>query len=182
MRIQKRILESDLLYRGSCFVNRLRKILRLLWDILNIGIIGLNSFLILLYRYGDSYKMKYVICFACVAYIVVFCIQAVVLKSTPDKRQRTVYQTRRIFRLIYTALYLTVIMLEVLAVTSQPTTETNRQLAYYGVMFLWTGMWGTNFLWLRKAGRKVKDTMSHVCSETKYNVGENRKGDPETRS
>lgn len=59
----------------------------------------------------------------------------------------------------HTAFYLTVIMLDVIAVTAQTDYGNEKILSYYGFLFIWVGFWGTNFLWLRKITKRIKEVL-----------------------
>lgn len=134
-----------------------QKPLRLAWDVLNLGVIGLNSFILLYFKCGYGDGMNQVVCFGGTAYAFVLLVQTLFLRKMPEKRQKAVYQTKKIFRLIYTALYLTVIMLNVISVTEVSTEGQEVLLSYYGVLFIWVSLWGTNCLWLRRAAGKAAE-------------------------
>lgn len=50
--------------------------------------------------------------------------------------------------MIYTALYLTSLMIDIITVSSEPDSEW--RMVWYGLSFLYVCAWGTNFLWLGK--------------------------------
>ncbi len=136
---------------------------RLSWDVLNIGVIGLNSFIFLLYKSSGYEGLDTVICFGAAAYALILLGQAVFFRRQSAKRQEAVYQTKRIFRLIYTALYLTKIMLDVIRITAQPAKGQEGLLAYYGFLFIWVSLWGTNCLWMQKALGWIRVLWENRC-------------------
>lgn len=125
----------------------MRSILRTIWEGFNIGILGLNSFILIYLHEQSNEEIKYVICSAALAYALVFLVETILLRGNPQKLV-IVRKTKKIFRLIYTAIYLTVIMLEIIVVSELP--DPARIMAYYGAMFIWVAVWGTNCLWLGK--------------------------------
>lgn len=123
-----------------------RRILLKSWEGVNIGILNLNSFLLLYYRWGRSHGMKYVICAGAAAYAIIILFQSVFYRKNPRTMQ-IIHQTKTVFRLIYTAVYLTAIMLDVIAVAQMPGTEW--MLVTYGWFFIWISIWGAKCLWLK---------------------------------
>ena len=123
----------------------MRSTLRAVWEGFNIGILGLNSFILIYLHEQSNEEIKYVICSAALAYALVFLSETILLRDRPQKLM-IVRKTKKIFRLIYTAIYLTVIMLEIIVVAELPNPA--RIMAYYGAMFIWVAVWGTNCLWL----------------------------------
>ena len=142
----------------SRFLLRRKSCLLLLWDILTFGVVGVNSFILLLYKHSVRSKLKYVICIGAVAYMVILLLQAILLRKHPDRRRRLT-TTKRVFRLIYTALYLTAIMMDILAATL-PGSEL--QLAYNICLFVFVSLWGTNFLWIWQIYRRFRDFLSRT--------------------
>lgn len=132
-----------------------RNLFRLLWQGCSIGIFGLNSFLILFHRSAHD-SMRQVVLFALIAYITVFLAQTIRLRSRHARRHRVAWRTRTVFRLIYTALYLTAVMLDVLSATAQPGGADPWLLAYYGWLFFGMLLWGTSCLWGGRALRGLK--------------------------
>ena len=125
----------------------IRHTLRTIWEGFNIGILGLNSFILIYLHEQSNTDIKYVICSAALAYALVFLTETILLRDNPQKLI-IVRKTKKVFRLIYTAIYLTVIMLEIIVVSELPNPA--RIMAYYGAMFIWVAVWGTNCLWLSK--------------------------------
>ena len=135
----------------SNWFRRNNRLLYALWDIFSIGVLGLNSFILLYHRYGQHNGMDYVICSGAAGYAIVFLVQAIWLRGKPRERHRTARQIKSAFRLIYTAFYLTAIMLDVIESASIKAPGYEQQLSFYGILFLGVGLWGTNCLWLGKA-------------------------------
>ena len=102
---------------------------------------------------NNNESIKYVICAGAFAYALIIAVQSIVYRTHPQK-MTIVLRTKQIFRLIYTAVNLTAIMLDVLLVVEQPNPE--RELVYYGWLFIWTVLWGTNFLWMKKIFEKLR--------------------------
>lgn len=124
--------------------------LRVLWDGFSIGVLGLNSFILLYYRYGQHNGMDYVIISGAVGYAAILFAQAIWLRAKPSKRHKTAHRIKSVFRLIYTAMYLTAIMLEVIESSAAKAPGYEKHLMFYGIVFLGVGLWGTNCLWLGK--------------------------------
>lgn len=137
-------------------VRKYQQLFRTAWDALNIGVISVNSFILLLYKNTNKTGMEYVICAGAIIYILVLLTQTILFRKSPVKKHELIYQTKNIFRLIYTALYLTVIMLDVITVTAQKDQGNERILSYYGFLFIWASLWGTNWLWIGKIKKKIK--------------------------
>lgn len=133
-----------------------QQLFRTVWNVLNIGIVSVNSFILLLYKSMNKTDMEYVIGTGAAIYILVLLVQTVLYRKSPAKQHALIYRTKNIFRLIYTALYLTVIMLDVITVTAQSDYGNEAALSYYGFLFIWVGLWGTNCLWWRKIKNKWK--------------------------
>lgn len=130
----------------------IRQRIRLVGEALNIGVLGLSSFIALYYRGVGNAAMKYVIATGAIAYALVLLTQAILLRKNED-RISILFTTKKVFRLIYTAIYLTCVMLEILAAAEHPGTE--KLLSYYGFLFIWVALWGTNCLWLKKVWTKI---------------------------
>lgn len=144
---------SDAVQSVRQFVIKHKNGLLLLWDIFMFSVVGLNSFILLLYRHGNHSGLKYVICAGATSYLFVLLIQTIFLRRKTGRRQ-ILFFTKKIFRLIYTAIYLTAIMLDVLTIAEVPGKEW--QLSYNGFLFIWVILWGTNFLWLKQVYQFLK--------------------------
>lgn len=123
-----------------------------IWEGINIGILGLNSFIMVYLREQGHVALKYVICSGALAYALAFLIETLLLRNHPQKLV-VIRKTKKIFRLIYAAIYLTVIMINIIEVSEQPNPA--RMMAYYGAMFIWAALWGTNCLWIGKLYPKL---------------------------
>ena len=129
------------------FVKHHKNGLLLLWDVFMFAVVGLNSFILLLHRHGTDLGLRYVICASTVAYLFVLAIQTIMLRKAANRRPILLF-TKKIFRLIYTAIYLTAIMMDILSLGGAP--ETGGQMSYNVFLFIWTALWGSNFLWIRQ--------------------------------
>ena len=129
------------------FAARHKNGLLLLWDVFMFAVVGLNSFILLLRKHGTDHGLNVVIFTGTAAYLVILTVQTVLLRRAPNRRP-VLHFTKKIFRLIYTALYLTAIMMDILALGGAPGTEL--QMSYNGFLFIWVSLWGTNFLWIRQ--------------------------------
>lgn len=134
------------------FTPEVRDNVRTIWKGVNIGILGLNSFLLMFFREQDNKGIKYVICSGAAAYVLVFFMETVIFHNSPQKLT-VVRKTEKIFRLIYTAIYLTAIMIDIIEVSEQPNPD--RIMAYYGAIFIWVALWGTKCLWIQSLYPKV---------------------------
>lgn len=128
----------------GCLTPKLCRRLGRIWEAINIGIIGLNSFVMLYFRRQSNINMKQVIAVGAVAYALVLLVETIALNN--EKRLRWVRVTKKIFRLIYTGIYLTCIMLDILAAKRAGEEEV---FTYYAISFVWVAIWGTNCLWLK---------------------------------
>lgn len=124
------------------------------WEAVTIGVTSLYSFVSLYFRQKNHVGIRYVTATAAIAYIMILLAQAIALRTSPQKLP-AVHLTKKVFRLIYTAIYLTSIMLDILRVADTPKPE--YALSYYGFLFIWVALWGTNCLWLKKLVNTIKD-------------------------
>lgn len=130
------------------------------WEILNFGILGLNSF-VLLYLHSARSSIQAVICVGMAGYALVMLLQAVLCRRRPRPRRLELFRlTKRVFRLVYTAIYLTAIMLDVFAVSRQP--DAAPMLACYGALFGWVVLWGTNCFWGAALWRRVRPLIRRI--------------------
>ncbi|NRT80719.1 uncharacterized membrane protein (DUF485 family) [Clostridium beijerinckii] len=128
----------------------LKKVL-ILWDILYVGVIGLNSYILLIYTNSNEHKMMYVMCAMAFAYTVV--LTTVFVKLRKNKRMRKVlYSVKKIFRVIYTLTYLTIIILHLirLGLFESISNIQNIDVIYNIVMFLIITLLGALSLWWKK--------------------------------
>ena len=125
-----------------------RNKIRRVWEWLSFGVLGLNSFIMLYYRsaHGD---IQYVVCAGAAGYALVLLFQSVLHRHCPQRRIQIIKLSRKVFRLIYTAVYLTSIMLNIIAASQLP--DKVPLMVYYGWLFVWAAIWGTNCFWGKKA-------------------------------
>lgn len=124
----------------------------ILWDILYVGFIGVNSYILLIYNNSNEPKMMRVICAMTVAYVT--SLITILIKLREDKKLRKIlYLTNKIFRLIYTATYLTIIVLHLIRLGSFKTISSFQSGAviYNIIMFFFIAIIGTSSLWWKKA-------------------------------
>ncbi|MCM1991429.1 hypothetical protein [Oceanirhabdus seepicola] len=143
-------------------------VLLALWDILIICIIGLNSFILLYLRNQEHSDMYRVIYAFLNAYIVVFVTEIIVLlffRRNVDLRN-VLYFTRKIFRLIYTAVYLTIIMITLIHIEDYATPDQMQNVMIYNsVMFVGISINGTSCIWGKKLKNWVlKKRLNQNCS------------------
>ncbi|MGL5513938.1 MAG: hypothetical protein ACRDBM_11980, partial [Sporomusa sp.] len=75
-----------------------------------IGVFGLNSFILLLLKNQADTSLGYVICTITVTYIAVLIAQNKLLSITTEKLCEVKAKTRLVFRWVYVAVYLTIII------------------------------------------------------------------------
>ena len=140
-----------------------RTVLLLIWDIFIFAVVGLNSFILLIYRNQEHFELKYVICAGAAAYFFVLLIQTCCLLNH-EKRHKTLVTTKKVFRLIYTAIYLTSILLDVISLAEKAGSELI--LAYDGILFIWVSLWGTNCLWINQVLGWLGKKLPGGCRKT----------------
>ena len=145
----------------------MRRKLQYGWEFLNFGVLGLNSF-VLLYLHSARSSIQAVICAGMAGYALVLLLQVLLCRSYPRLRRLERFQlTKKVFRLVYTAIYLTAIMLDILAVSQRP--GATPLLAYYGVLFGWVILWGTNCFWgialWRRVGPVIRRAVSPIAGK-----------------
>ena len=124
------------------------------WEFLNFGVLGLNSF-VLLYLHSARSSIQAVVCAGMAGYALVLLLQIFLCRSRPHPRRLELFRrTKKVFRLLYTAIYLTAIMLDIFAVSQRP--DAAPLLACYGVLFCWVILWGTNCFWGIALWRRVR--------------------------
>lgn len=134
------------------FYKEHRSLLLLVWDVFGFSVVGLSGFLRLLYHNRANHDFQYVICTGAALYLFVLLGQTVLLLRRDDRHEKLV-AAKRVLRLIYTAIYLTSIMLEVIPMSQTPGNEP--LIAYKGFLFFWAVLWGTNFLWVKQVSRRL---------------------------
>lgn len=128
---------------------------------LNFGVLGLNSFILLYYRSEQGGGFQKVVLAGAVSYAVVLFLQSISYRHTPERRMQILKITKKVFRLIYTAVYLTSIMMNI--IVASETSNHVLPMVYYGWIFIWTTLWGTNCLWIHK----VTPILSRLCTRRK---------------
>lgn len=123
------------------------------WEWFNLGVLGLNSFIMLYYR-GAQGAIQYVVCAGALGYALVLLSQSVLYRRCPEQRMQTLKLTRKIFRLIYTAVYLTSTMMNIIVASQMQ--NSIPLMVYYGWIFIWAAVWGTNCFWAQKVCRLFK--------------------------
>ena len=134
------------------------------WEWFSFGVLGLNSFIMLYYRSTQG-AIQYVVCAGAVGYALVLFFQTVLYRHSPDQGMRILKVTRKVFRLIYTAIYLTSIMMNII-VASQMSNGVPLMI-YYGWSFIWVTIWGTNCLWGGNAYRFLMSYIRRIKSNPK---------------
>lgn len=150
----------DTLHRALRWWAARAGVLQALWQGFSIGVIGFNSYLMLLSRCAANRGLKHVVCAGITAYAAVFLFQAVRLRRAPARLRRVAGQTRVVFRLVYTALSLTAILLDVLALLRRPGPVDPLRLALYGWNFGFMTLWGTFCLWGPPALARVRGLLA----------------------
>jgi len=126
--------------------------LRTIWEVFNVAFLGLNGYLLLYHRSAFDTGLRHVILSGAVFYALILLIQLIRYWRKPEwlGAFRT---TKKVFRLIYTAFYLTGIMINVCAMPMGR--QSTGLLLWYGIQFCWAVLWGTNCFWLSKATKAV---------------------------
>ena len=147
---------------SSRLTPEMRRKLQYGWEFLNFGVLGLNSF-VLLYLHSARSSIQAVICAGMAGYALVLLLQVLLCRSRPRPRRLALFRlTKKVFRLIYTAIYLTAIMLDIFAVSQRP--DAAPLLVYYGVLFCWVILWGTNCFWGIALRQRVRPVICRAVS------------------
>lgn len=130
------------------------------WEFLNFGVLGLNSF-VLLYLHSARSSVQAIICAGMTGYALVLLLQIFLCRGRPRPRRLELFRrTKKVFRLVYTAIYLTTIMLDIFAVSQRP--DAAPLLACYGALFCWVILWGTNCFWGIALWRRVRPVICRI--------------------
>lgn len=123
----------------------------ILFDILYIGVIGLNSYILLIHKNQNEEKLIYVICAAAFSYVLTLIILLIKLRKKKKLRE-TLYLTRKIFKVIYTILYLTIIMIHLIRLSSLEEVSNGQMIViiYNIVMFIIILLINIISFWWRK--------------------------------
>lgn len=136
--------------------------LQRVWEWFSIVVLGLNSFILLYYR-STRGSIQYVVCAGATGYFLVVVFQTILYRRQPDRRMQILKLSQRAFRLIYTAIYLTSVMLNILAISQTP--NQTDLMAYYGLTFIWAAAWGTNCFWLNRMVQMLKPLLKRNKEE-----------------
>lgn len=138
----------------------------MLWDFLYIVIIELNSYILLIYNNRQESKMIYVICAMAAAYVTIL-LTIFIKFEKGNQRRKVLYFTRKIFRIIYTVVYLTIIMLHLIRMGPFEAISNEEKIAiiYNIVMFVLILMIGTISFWWKKALNMILKL--NICVESK---------------
>lgn len=131
----------------------LRRGLQRIWEWISFGVLGINSFIMLYYRSAQG-SIQYVVCAGAAGYALVLLLQSILYRHYPERRMRILKLTRKVFRLIYTAVYLTFIMMNIIVAAQMQNGVP--LMIYYGWVFIWVAIWGTNCFWAQKIHRLLK--------------------------
>ncbi len=117
-----------------CKDNRINNILKNIWDFIVIGIIGLNTFILLISKASIDEELKIVVvCFT--FFYVLFLLLTLFVKK--QKRPIVVKKLRRFFKIIYVLLYLVVIHLQLIKVIQDNyITNKPQHILYYIIMII----------------------------------------------
>lgn len=129
-----------------------------IWEWISFGVLGLNSF-IMLYFHSINSEIRYVVCAGALGYTAVLSLQTFLYRHYPKRRLYLIKLSKKVFRLIYTAIYLTAIMLNIIAASQVPNNIPS--MVYYGWLFVWAAIWGTNCLWSNILVKKIKHRLAH---------------------
>lgn len=132
------------------------------WEWFSVVVLGLNSF-ILLYHRSTREAIQYIVCAGATGYFLVVVFQTILYRHQPESRMRILKLSQKAFRLIYTAIYLTSVMLNILTLSQVP--DRMNLMAYYGLTFVWIAAWGTNCFWLNRLTQVLKRLIKRTRSE-----------------
>lgn len=136
----------------------------ILRDVFSIGLLGLNSFLMLFYKGWLVQPIKYVICAGVLAYVLILLSETALLWREKH-RLEVVYKTRRVFKVIYAAIYMTALMIHIIDLLQDKQPGYRWQTAWLGLLFIFAGIWGANSRWLptikEKALALYRKTLTH---------------------
>ncbi|MEK3697934.1 MULTISPECIES: hypothetical protein [unclassified Paenibacillus] len=137
-----------------------------LWDITYIGIIGMNSFIILFHHnwnkdmdLGYTDPLTKVIGAATLSYLLTFIFQVMILrkKNIYAARRTMLYTTRKVFRLIYMTVCLVIIMIKQINMGIFDSVPVPQSAVFQSAtMFMGTLIIGTSCLWSGKLWRLIK--------------------------
>lgn len=139
---------------GVLRLKRWQPYLSAAWDIISIGVIGLASFITLYNRQGANTSMAYVIVIAMIAYVLMLGAEILflrVLKKDESWRIK-LRTTRKVFRLIHTSIYLTIIAANLIGATKMAAMGNMDGVIIQNIIaFVGVAVVGTSCLWRNKA-------------------------------
>lgn len=146
----------------SAFILKLKQNEKLifLWDVVFIGIVGMNSFIILFHHNWNNEissmhidPMTKVIGAATLSYLIIFIVQVTILmrKKIYATRRAMLYTTRKVFRLVYTLVCLVIIMIKQIELGIFDSENLPPAVVVQSAaMFMGTLILGTTSLWSGK--------------------------------
>lgn len=138
-----------------------RRMLRYGWEALNFGILGPAGF-VMLYLHSARSSIQAVVGAGMAGYALALPLQAVLCRGYSRlRRLERLRRTKTVFRLIYTAIYLTAILLDILTVSREP--GAGPLLACRSVLFGWVCLWGTNGLWGNRLWRRIRPVLAEAA-------------------
>lgn len=135
-------------------IERMRPYLTAVWDILSIGVMGISSFVTLFVRNQELTAMAHLIMLALIAYILLLTAEFLFLRILKKDRnwRETLRFTRKVFRLIYTAIYLTIIAANLCGTVGLAAAgDATGVLIQNVITFIGVALIGTSCLWKDKA-------------------------------
>ena len=145
--------------------------LHTMWEVFNIAFLGLNSYLLLYHHSAFDTGLRHVILSGAGLYAIILLVQLIRYWRKPEWLG-AFQTTKKVFRSIYTALYLTGIMINVCALPMGR--QSTGLLLWYGIQFCWAVLWGTNCFWLGKATKAVYRMILENKSQKTAPAAENR--------
>ena len=114
-------------------------------NIVQLSLISIASYFLLLFRTAHITGLGNVIIFGILFYTVVYVIEFT--RNRGETKKRRILLVKRVFGLIYTAIYLAAIMIEIIHCC---TANDNLRLTLQSLLFVWVALWGTRDFWIQK--------------------------------
>lgn len=113
---------------------------------LQFSLIGIISYISLYFRAEHISGVGMVIIFGGVSYTLVYAVEMMRIREIEQKRKNIIF-VKLIFRLVYTAIYLTVIIIDIIKLAG----DSNKwALMINGLLFIWVLIWGTRDFWINR--------------------------------